>query len=338
MNMKKLLAIPMFLGVAAMLSACGPAKLPRTVEIKPNESAYVVPLEGATKENQAKFDSADFLELHKVASKRIYLPQKEIKTGRLWFDYKWIPTVRVIKVDRAPVTFVWQKDKNGDNGIDVESRDSIGFTVGINVTAYVKEADTSTFLYNYPSGRLKKVLNDIVKSKATEILSREFAKYNLDGSAAVIDEKTNKVIAPAEPGAREMKGKIVDIAKKELIQFFKPYGVTISTFGLIGGLAYDDKAIQTDINKNFSTALDIKNQSNIRLAQEETNRKNIETATAEKLAAQQFQQAAKARTEQVMLEIKKMEAQAALEKAKRWDGKLPANIMPQGSGFILNQK
>jgi hypothetical protein len=40
----------------------------------------------------------------------------------------------------------------------------------------------------------------------------------------------------------------------------------------------------------------------------------------------------------VNLEIRKMEAEAKLMKAKNWDGKLPANIIPEGSGFILDMK
>lgn len=330
--MKKILGV---VSIATLLIGCGPAELPEIAEIKPNESAYVVPLEGATKENQGKFDSADFLEKHKVASKRIYLPLTKKKTGRLWFEYEWIPTVRVIKVDRAPVTFVWQKSGDEDDGIDVESKDSIGFTVGINISAYVLEDDTSTFLYHYPSGHLSSVLNAIVKSKATEILSREFAKYNLEGTAAVYDKNGN-LIQEAVLGARQQKGTIVNIAKNELIEFFKKSGVTISTFGLIGGLAYDDKAIQEAINENFASALKIKDKENERLAQEEVNKKNVDQAVAEKQAAQEFAKAKEARTMQVRLEIEMLKAKAELVKAEKWSGNLPASIMPDGAGFIVD--
>ena len=72
--MKKLLIIPVLL----MLAACGPVELPIYDEVQPNESAYVIPLEGATKTNQGKFDSVSFLEEKKVAAKR---SDREAKEG-----------------------------------------------------------------------------------------------------------------------------------------------------------------------------------------------------------------------------------------------------------------
>lgn len=305
--------------ITLLLSACGPPKVDEYVDIKPSETAYVIPLEGASKAGQGKFESEQYLEANKVAAKRIYLPLRDVDTGRWWWNYKWIPTVQVIRVDRKPVTFVWS-DKTG---IQVESKDSIGFTVGINMSGVVLEKNTSKFLYNYPSGNITSVLNDIVKSKTTEILSREFAKYDLEGD----DDN---------PGARQMKGSIVDIAKAEIISFFEPTGLTITTFGLIGGLAYDDVEIQSAINDNFKSELDIKNKENERLAQNKINEKNISKAQAEKEAAQKFAEAAEDRKKMVELDIATMNAKARLTIAERWDGKMPMNIVPEGSGFIFD--
>lgn len=307
----------MVLAFLAMVPACGPAKVDKFVEIKSSETAYVIPLEGKTSK-QGKFGSEEYLEKNKVATKRIYFPQKGVSTGRMHWDYKWIPTVKVITVDRKPVTFVWEDQ----GGIKVESKDSIGFIVGINISAYVLESNTSRFLYHYPSGDLDIVLADIVKSKTTEILSREFAKYDLEG-----DEKIT--------GARQMKGEIVDKAKADLISFFKETGVTITTFGLIGGLSYEDTDIQTAINDNFKSELEIKNKENERLEQVKVNAKNISIAIADKTAAQAFAKAAESRKKMVELEVSMIEAKAKLEIAKKWNGALPANIMPEGGGFIL---
>lgn len=320
----RVIAVIAFTG---LLSACGPAEVPVWAEIKPNESAYVIPLEGASKKNQGKFDSADFLEAQKVAAKRIYIPLKQVSTGRMPGDYKWIPTVKVITVDRSPVTFVWEgaEGKPGGQGIKVESRDSIGFVVGINVSAHIREDNTSLFLYSYSADPLAVILREIVKSKTTEILSREFAKYDLEGG---IDN----------PGARQRKGEIVELAKAELIDYFKNTGVTISTFGLIGGLAYEDAEIQVAINDNFKSELDIQNKENDRLAQIKVNLKDLSIATNDKKMAQEFAKAADARAALVNLNVAVMLAEAELEKAKRWNGELPANIMPEGAGFILDMK
>lgn len=253
----------------------------------------------------------------------------------MYWNYKWIPTVRVIKVDRAPVTLVWEDD----NAIKVESRDSIGFGVGLNITAMVKESDTAKFLYYYPSGDLDIVLANIVRSKSTELLGNKFAKYDLEGGE-ITDPKTDKTLVVE--GARQKKGEVVSETKVALIEYFAETGVTISTFGLVGGLSYEDNEIQIAINKNFKSELDIKNKANIRLGQEETNANLIAIATAEKEAAFQFKLAAEARTKQVRLEIERMNAEANLERAKRWDGGLPDDMLmlPANSdpGFILDLK
>jgi len=303
------------MAIVAMLSlsACaGPKQVEQFVEIKPNESAYVIPLEGSVEE-QGRFDSETFLEKKKVATKRISVPTRKRILGRGWDNYEWIPTVKVIVVDRSPITFVWDNDK----GVQVESKDSIGFSIGLNIAASIAERDTSKFLYHYPSGSLTSTLSGVVKAKSVEVLSKEFSKYNLEEG-------------------RQKKGEIVDIAKNKLIGFFEPAGITILTFGLTGGLQYDDKEIQNSINSNFKSELEIKNRENEKKAQAEVNLKDIGIAEAKKEAAKLFAQAAEEQAKMVGLEIKRIEAEALLEKAKRWDGKLPANIMPDGAGFIID--
>jgi hypothetical protein len=321
--------------VLVMFSACAPPKLDKYVEIAPNETAYVIPVEDEPA-GQQKFASEEYLEEKKVGAKRIYLTQRKLKTGRWWFNRVWVPTIKVIRVDRKPIRLIWgENDKIG--GIRVESRDSIGFTVGIDITAHIDEANTSKFLYNFPVGDLNKVLSDAVKSKATEILGREFAKYDLEGTAEVVNHK-GEVIKEAVAGARERKGEIVSIAKEELIAHFEKRGVTIDTFGLVGGLDYDNVEIQNAINRNFESALDIENRRNERLAQEETNQKMIDKANAEQESAKKFALAQESRTAQVRLEIEKMNAEARLKWADSWDGKLPTNMLPDGSNMLMQMQ
>jgi len=333
--LKKVIKLMGFLIPFVFLVGCGPARLPLYEEILPNETAFVIPLEGASLSGQDKFDSVEFLQEKKVAAKRIYIPLKDSSTGRFWFQYKWIPTVRVIKVDRAPVTLVWEDG----NAIKVESRDSIGFGVGTNITAMVKELDTARFLYYYPSGDLDTVLAKVVRSKSTELLGNKFAKYDLEGGT-VTDPKTGKTTIVE--GARQKKGEVVAETKRELTEYFAKTGVTISTFGLVGGLSYEDNEIQKAINDNFKSELEIKNKVNIRLAQEETNMNLIAIATAEKESAFQFKLAKDARSAQVRLEIERMNAEANLERAKRWDGGLPDDMLmlpaDADPGFILDLK
>ena len=128
---------------------------PEFSEVDTADTAYLVPLEGDTA-NQAKFDSESFLDDKKVASKRVQITHRWNQTGRWPGEGEWIANVRLVKVNRSPVTREWTADaKNGtaakDQAIWVESQDSVGFSMGFTVTGYIREEDASRFLYWYPA-------------------------------------------------------------------------------------------------------------------------------------------------------------------------------------------
>ena len=98
---------------------------------------------------------------------------------------------------------------------------------------------------------------------------------------------------------------------------------------------YDDVEIQTAINENFKSELDIKDQENKSLAQDKINTRKINEANAEKEAALKWAEATEVRAQMIRLEVDMKLAEAELIKAQRWNGQLPANIVPEGSNFIL---
>ena len=77
---------------AIILTSCGPYKTPKWKDIGANETAFLIPLQNGTKDGQEALKSVDYLEKKKVASKRVYIEQIEISTGRAWYDYEYIPT------------------------------------------------------------------------------------------------------------------------------------------------------------------------------------------------------------------------------------------------------
>lgn len=314
-------AIAIMLALFVQGCACGPAMVELTEEIENNETAFVIPLEGATKATQGKFGSVEYLEEKKVATKRIVLPQRQKTTGRWPWDYIYIPTVKVIKVNRTPVTREWvqEKDKGtskSDQAIDVESKDSIGFSVGINITCSVLEEDAANFLYNYPNGNLSNIVDSNVRGFCSSILSREF------GSRDLTKCKTDK---------KEISDVLLKAAQEE----FKSRGIKINNIGIVGGLIYDSIEIQKAIDDGYVAEQRIKIAEQQKLEQDMINQKNISVAKAEAEAAQEFAKAAEARTEMVKLEIEKIRADALKMWVTKWSGNLPNNIMPQGSQFLM---
>ena len=144
---------------------------PEYVEIDTSETGFLIPLEGDSAE-QVKFQSEDYLKQHKVAAKRVQVTHRWSQEGRLLTDGRWIPTVRLIKVNRSPVTREWVTTGTtasagavvrNDRAIWIESSDSVGFSMGFTCTAFIPEEDASRFLYWYPSGSLADVMDKEVR-------------------------------------------------------------------------------------------------------------------------------------------------------------------------------
>jgi len=299
----------MLLGVVfVFLVGCmGPPKVERFKEIKQNETCFLIPLEGATKANQKQFMSVDYLNAAKVATKRISLPLRIHSTGRAWWSYEWIPTMKAICVNRMPQTREWTSNKSTgtesrDQALWVESLDSIGFGVGVNITAMIKEEDAATFLYYYAGKSLSAVLDDNIRGKVNSVLSREFAAYNLET-------------------ARAKKNTIFDKATQETIDEFQSYGITISNLGLAEGMVYENPSIQKAIDDVFTSEMQIEVEDRKMRAQAKINSRILDIAKNERKAAEEFAKAAIARKKQVELEIAQKNAEARLVWAKSWKGR-----------------
>jgi hypothetical protein len=305
--MKKF-AILAALAVTAALTGCGPANVEQYVEVAPNETAFVIPLEGANLSNQGKMMSEAYLAQSKVAAKRIEIPQRERSTGRGPGDFEYIPTVRVIKIDRSPVTREWTKDSatgtsKRDQAISVESVESIDFKIGVTITASIPEEKTAKFLYYYSGKQLQDIIDENVRSYVQSALSAAFGAGTLDQD-------------------RKSKAQIFATAFKQTKEYFDKFGIEIDNLGFSEGMTYTDPQIQAAINRTF-------------VAEQTTaaTQQKVQQADYEMQAAEKFNQAAQARTAQVHLEIEQMNAQAMLNLSTRIT-QLP-NEVPQGSPLML---
>lgn len=233
--MKKILFVALTIGL--LFASCRPYHENVYIDILPNETAFLIPLEEGTQESQEQFKSADYLESRKVAAKRVYTPTIWHQTGRAWFTGDWIPTVTVVKVDRAPVTREWTEDESTGTGkikedINVESKESIGFGIGITCTASIPEELASTFLYYYNGKTLEHVMDNNVRSFIQDILTREFGIRELSKCQA------------------ERKD-IFEQMDTKTTEFFLERGVRIDNLGAAGEFHYLNPEIQTAINLEF---------------------------------------------------------------------------------------
>lgn len=333
---------------ASLLGLTGcikPYDTPEYVEVKSNETAYVIPLEGGA-ESAVKFDSEAYLDSKKVALKRIQIPHRWNQTGRFANDGDWIDTVRVITVDRSPVTRQWdngaERKPNGktqDQAIWLESSDSIGFSTGFSVTAYVKESDTSRFLYSYKATSLAQVLDTELRARIQSVASDVAARYKMDI-------------------LREKKNELIDAVKKDVVPFFEAKGITITTIGQFGGFRYENEKIQLAIDDTFvAQQAKVKNAALLE-AQKDANARIEMEATAQAEAARKrgagdadarlsvfkaeadgIEAVNKALTQAnqnpALVELKRIEVDKV--RAEKWDGKYPTYYMGSAPSNALLQ-
>jgi hypothetical protein len=310
------------LGLSLMFTGCiGPARTDVFETVGPNETAFVIPLSGDTAGNQAKFNSAEYLNTKKVAAKRIPIPLMEKNTGRGWWEYEWIPTVTVFKVDRGLVSREWVEDANKgtrtkNEGIPVATKDSIQLTFGVAVTTYIEEDDASTYLYYHGLQKLAGVTDNNVRNFCVSELTRECGKLTL----AELKDKVPAIFS-----------KLFDDAKA----YFKTKGITVSQLGNAEGYQFLNDKIQESINKSFTAEQDIRTAEQEKLAQDKRNERVLAAADTQAAAARKLFEASEATKLQNQLEIQTMQAKAALTMAEKWDGRLPANILPANSPMLM---
>lgn len=306
-----------------MVGCMKPPKIEKIVEIEPHETAFLVPLEGRSKEGQAKFMSIEYLESPevKVATKSISLPQRAKKIGRFGYEIEWIPTVRIIKVNRTPVTREWTSEKESgtstkNEAIYVESKDSIGFSVGVNLTALVTEDDAAKFLYYYSGKPLNQIIDENIRGFVSSKLSQEFGSRELDE-------------------CKSDKKEIQEFLQESVVTEFKNYGITVPNIGLVGGLTYEDKEIQKSMNDAYVAEMNIKTREMDKQAQIHENERKLSIAVTERRAAEEFDKAYDSMVKKIELDIEMKKAEALLKAAGKWSGNTPSSILPQGSNMLF---
>jgi hypothetical protein len=216
-----------------------PFDVPEFVDVDSSESAFLIPLEGDTT-NQAAFHSVKFLEEKKVAAKRVQITHRWNRTGFLPASGKWIGTVKVIKVDRRPITREWTKHSHSgtsskDEAIAAESKDSVNFSIGISCTAHIPEESAAVFLYSYPSKSLADMMDMEVRARIHQIVAEQAGSYNL-------------FELPAN------KNDIMKAVRDDVTAFFQKKGIEITTLAMLGGLQFENPAIQKAIDESANAA------------------------------------------------------------------------------------
>lgn len=301
-KISKLLAVSL-LSIGIMMGTTGcvkPYDKPELVTIEASQTAFLIPLLGNTSD-QASFESEELLAEAKVATKEIQIPHRWVQTGRMNWTGEWRPSAKLIIVERTPETREWNSSKDGgtsakNQAIYAESKESIGFSVGMNISAQIyTEDDAVKFLYSYNNKTLEEIMDTEIRARVESKFVEQCAKYTL-----------NDILSNKE--------EIMQAVRDDVIPYFAKKGITIENCGMKDGIEYDDPAIQTAINEKFSSEQKLVTQQN-------ENKVKISKAEAD---AQAKITAAEAEAE-ANRKIAESLTPELIEKIKyeKWSGNLP---------------
>ena len=315
------LKVVAILSALAGLSSCAPYKTLDVVEVQSNETAWAIPLDAMSQSGQVKFNSVDFLNQKKVATKRIMVDKVQRSTGRMYWSIEWLPSVRVIKIDRSLVTRQWTdgtKDRHDDDyGIGVVTGDSVKLRVGLTITASIEEDDASTYLYYHGARSLEQVLDQNVRSFAVSELTKEYSNLSLQEAQTEGDKIYERLFQSAKTA-------------------FKAKGVTIQYLGNAEGLTYADPNVQEAINRTYLAEQDAKSAAQEQLARKIRNQTEILNAETQANSAKKLLDAKEATMFQNELTVKLLTAQAQMKMAEKWSGQMPSSIIPSNSPMLMN--
>jgi hypothetical protein len=255
--------------------------------ILPNESAFFIPDAGANRDSQAKFGSAQYLEENKVAAKRFIIPHTKFSGSGFFQDF-YVPTGRLIIVDRTPYNREWTASRNRgtstrDESFPCQSQEGLNVTVEVAIATAVTEEDAARFLYWFgvrpPQGNradpqvifasvyngrgLAEVMDGVGRGKVQSLVCKQIGARSFDKVNSDVNAIMEAVTADA--GA-----------------YFKSRGITLDYIGWAGTFTFDHD-VQKAINDRY---------------------------TAEKIAP--------------MLPV--LQTKALLDAAGRWDGHLPSTV------------
>ncbi len=135
----------------SLFSSCmKPYDTPGYAEIDTSETGFLIPLEGDSG-SQAKFQSEQYLRDMRSQPSGCKSRTGWSQDGRFYWSGRWIPTVRLIKVNRSPVTREWTAPTIASLRTRTKRPDrdavSVGFSMGFTCTSFIAEEDPGSSLY-----------------------------------------------------------------------------------------------------------------------------------------------------------------------------------------------
>lgn len=233
--------------------------------IKPNETAFWIPDNGDNITSQAKLNSSQYLESHKLAAKRFIIPHHKFSNSGGWSGFDaYVPDGRLILVDRSQYARDWTASNRGTSSIDesipCQTKEGLNYTMSVNIGASITEDQVSQYLYTFgvlsPEGSdrdpqviftsvfygrpLNDVMDKVIHKNIEGLMCHEVASRGMDQANADMNI-------------------MMDDVRKEATAYMSSVGITLDFIGYSNTVTFDPE-VQKAINDRYvaqtiSTAL-----------------------------------------------------------------------------------
>ena len=240
--------------------------------ILPNESAFFIPDSGANKDSQAQFNSEAYLQDKKIAVKRFIIPHQKLSGsgGSSWLSTGWdfyVPTGRLIIVDRSPYSREWVASHNRgtsthDESIPCQSKEGVNITVGVSIGASVSEENAARYLYHFgvlaPTDAAGRPLD---RSSPQTIFTSVYYSRRLSDAMDDVGRKRvqtlvcNEIASRTFDQANDEAVKIMDNVRKAATDYFAGVGVTLDFIGWGDTFTFDPDVQKAVNDKRNAEAL-----------------------------------------------------------------------------------
>lgn len=223
--------------------------------ILPNESAFWIPDVGENKQSQAAFGSVDYYKENKIAAKRFTVPHAKLTGSSYWSNY-YVPSGRLIIVDRTPYAREWTAPGRGtnphaDESMPCQTGEGLDFRVGVTIAAFVKEENAPTFLYSFgvnpPQGDRtdpKVIFTSVMYGKSLTQVMDTLVRARVQ--SLVCDQVMQRTMTKANEEMTKMMATISETVTADLAK----RGITLDFIGWGDTVHFGDK-LQDAIDRKF---------------------------------------------------------------------------------------
>ena len=235
--------------------------------VLPNQTAFWIPDAGNNIDTQTKLVSKEFNGAQKVEFKRFTIPHMKLtnSSGSLFFGWDfYVPTGRLILVDRASYTRDWQSaahkgTSSKDESMSCQTNEGLDWSIGLSIGVSVQDDDAFKFLNTFgilpPEGKIRGTSDAIDNDGRILFQSVYYSRSVADVMDSVVHREIHTIICRQVMSrtldqANLDMNQMMEVVEKQTKMYLANYGITLSFMGWADTVTFAPD-IQAAINRRY---------------------------------------------------------------------------------------